>query len=194
MRRLPLALAAAGSLLSLLMACGTDNGPAADAGAEDAARPRDGAAQGDSASDPDGTAGGDAGVDGPSDAAAAFDGECLDASTAPMTGETCAGFGAGEPCEPACGLPKFGYVCFNGGPPNIAGCVQVRKSIVGETYCCPKNDCVRVPDQDNKCLNGAQPSLYQCPPTDKDGGAATPPGACTETTLPGSPYKYYCCP
>jgi hypothetical protein len=133
------------------------------------------------------------------DAASPADGGdsgCPTPRTMPATGETCTGFGKESPCEPACGLPAYGYVCFNGGPPGFNGCVQVRSSSLGETYCCPHNDCVAEPDQDKQCSGvSGKPHLYQCPPSDVDGGAVAPPsGSCASKSIGGSRYAYYCCP
>lgn len=177
-----------------VVACATDDAVSPDAGTDGAAARRDATSGDDDTGVFDAGGGGsDARVEGGSDAS--FDGACLEASVVPQTGETCAGFGRGEPCEPACGHPAFGYVCFDGGPPNLSGCVQVRKSFLGETYCCPKNDCVRVPDLDTECAGQAGGSrLYQCPP-EGDGGTAAPPSpACSPKTVAASPYKYHCCP
>lgn len=178
-----------------VVACGTDDPVSPDAGADGAAPRRDAASGDDDTGAFDaGGGGGDARAEGGADASS-FDGACLEASVVPQTGETCAGFGRGEPCEPACGHPAFGYVCFDGGPPNLSGCVQVRKSFLGETYCCPKNDCVRVPDLDSECAGQAGGSrLYQCPPQGDGGTAAPPSPACSPRVVAASPYKYHCCP
>lgn len=135
---------------------------------------------------------GDAGIE----ASASQDASCPTPKAATSTGETCTGFGeTGDPCDPACGLPRYGYLCFNGGPPGFAGCVQVRATSLGETYCCPNNDCVAEPDQDARCSGASgKPHLYQCPPEGKDGGAAAPASDCVAEPVPGSPYPYYCCP
>ena len=107
-------------------------------------------------------------------------------------GETCTGFGKGDPCTPECGL--YGYVCINGGPPGFTGCYQMSGGSLGETYCCPKNDCVAEPDQDKFCADaGAKPHLFQCPP-DGSGGFVKPANAGCAKTDPLGPYDYYCCP
>ena len=124
------------------------------------------------------------------------DSGCPTPKTTAATGETCTGFGkTADPCDPACGLPAYGYLCFNGGPPGFTGCVQVRASSFGDTYCCPKNDCVAEPDQDTRCAGVAgKPHLYQCPPDGTDGGSVAPPALCVSRTVAGSPYAYHCCP
>lgn len=110
-------------------------------------------------------------------------------------GETCIGFGAkAETCDPACGQP-YGYVCFDGAPPGFAGCRKASESPLGQTYCCPKNECVAQPDQDQMC-NGVtgKPHRFQCPP-DGNGGNVAPPAGCEEKDSGGSEVeKYYCCP
>lgn len=107
-------------------------------------------------------------------------------------GETCVGFGAGEPCAEACGL--YGYVCFDGAPPGFDGCHQVRDTAAGQTYCCPKNDCVAQPDQDSTCTVSARSHRYQCPPNG-EGGNVTPPSGCKETGAGATAVeKFYCCP
>jgi hypothetical protein len=130
--------------------------------------------------------------DGGNDAAQT-DASCTTGTPASTKGETCIGFGKGTPCDQACG--EYGYVCFNGGPPNIASCREMRVSAtLGNTYCCPTLSCVREPDQDTKCTNAARPKRYQCP-TAADGGALTLPlTACEEDVagrMPGS--NFYCC-
>lgn len=125
----------------------------------------------------DGGPSADAGVDASPDA---------DAGTSPA-GETCTGFGTGDPCG-ANGLPTYGYVCVGGGPPGFTGCKKASDSSLGQTWCCPANDCVAEPDQDSKCSGAATPHLFQCPT------GATPPAACAKTTVSGSPYDYVCCP
>lgn len=120
--------------------------------------------------------------------AAALDAACPKTKVAPPTGETCIGFGKGTPCDPACGLPEYGYVCLNGGPPGFAGCVQASASSVGETYCCPDDKCVPQPDQDTKCTGGA-PHRYQCPPN------VMPQAGCGDGGSGGSAVeRFYCCP
>jgi hypothetical protein len=115
-------------------------------------------------------------------------------SDAAKSGETCTGFGKGSPCGDA-GLPLYGYICVNGGPPGFVGCVQASASAFGETYCCPSNDCVAEPDQDPQCTGvSGKPHLYQCPPDGTDGGSVAPTAGCAAKSLPGSPYAYYCCP
>ncbi len=113
-------------------------------------------------------------------------------------GETCIGFGPkAETCDPACGQ-SYGYLCFNGAPPGFTGCREQRTSTLGNTYCCPKNDCVAQPDQDTMCNGTAgKPHRYQCPPLtpNDDGGFATPPTGCVEKGSGSSELeKFYCCP
>ncbi|MBX3190350.1 MAG: hypothetical protein KF819_25345 [Labilithrix sp.] len=110
-------------------------------------------------------------------------------------GETCVGFGAkAETCDPACGQP-YGYVCFDGAPPGFDGCRKVSDSALGQTYCCPKNECVAQPDQDTMCNGTAgKPHRFQCPPNG-NGGNVAPPAGCEEKGSGGSEVeKFYCCP
>lgn len=108
------------------------------------------------------------------------------------SGETCVGFGEGDPCDASCG--RYGYVCFGGAPPGIEGCHKVRDTAAGETYCCAKNDCVAQPDQDSMCSDSAKPHRFQCPPDSKDGNVA-PPSGCKETKSGATEVeKFYCCP
>src|SRR5207249_6587868 len=58
-------------------------------------------------------------------------GACPKGKTIPDAGETCTGFGKGDPCTPECGL--YGYVCVNGGPPGFTGCLQMSGGSFGET-------------------------------------------------------------
>jgi hypothetical protein len=111
----------------------------------------------------------------------------------PATGETCVGFGKKDPCNVACG--EYGYVCFNGGPPGFTGCYQMSASAFGETYCCPENKCVAMPDQNAMCSGVAgKPNRYQCPPDGAGGNVAAPAG-CQETGSGGTELeKFYCCP
>jgi hypothetical protein len=166
-------------------ACSSDGGTPTSAG--DAGAPGDG----DSSTPPTSA---DAGLD----ASAAIDAACPTTKTVPATGETCTGFGSSaDTCDPVCGLPAYGYVCFNGGPPGLSGCVQVRSSSLGETYCCANNACVAEPDQDTQCAAvSGKPHLYQCPPDGTDGGTVAPAGgsACAAQVVAGSPYAYFCCP
>jgi hypothetical protein len=128
-----------------------------------------------------------------------------DASTCPKTtdavgaGETCTGFGRGAPCDTSCGLPPYGYACIDGGPPGLTGCVLASSSPFGQTYCCPKNECVAEPDQDAKCAGvSGKPHLYECPPINDepgvDGGVAAAPPGCAPRAVPASPFHYECCP
>ncbi|MBX3188755.1 MAG: hypothetical protein KF819_17185 [Labilithrix sp.] len=143
---------------------------------------------------------GDAGIDGrdgsTADVVERVDAQCPESKVVGMTGETCIGFGTGTPCGvPACGIPAYGYVCFNGGPPSFAGCLQLTQSSLGETYCCPELRCVTQPDQDGMCsATPATPHRAQCPP-DGDGGNVAPPLGCVESGSGGSALeRFYCCP
>ena len=179
--------ASSGAALALVVdGCGSDStapGPNSDAAGQE------------SGSD------GDPGADGGSDSeavlpdAAALDANCPKGKVLPSTGETCIGFGKGSPCDPACGLGEYGYVCFNGGPPGFTGCIQASSTgSFGDTYCCPQNRCVPQPDLDSKCRTAGQPHHYQCPP-DGTGGAVAPPAGCGDGGSGGSAVeKFYCCP
>lgn len=111
-------------------------------------------------------------------------------------GETCVGFGAkAETCDPACGQ-SYGYVCFDGAPPGFTGCRKVTDTSFGQTYCCPKNECVAQPDQDAMWCSGVagKPHRFQCPPNG-NGGHVAPPAGCEEKGSGGSNVeKFYCCP
>lgn len=170
--------------------CGSDSTTASGSSAADGASGDEGG-------------GGDGGSsDGASDSAlgpdggTAGDGACPTPKVLPSTGETCVGFGAGTGCDTACGLPAYGYVCFNGGPPGFANCVQASSTgAFGDTYCCPDNKCVPQPDQDNECTTAAgKPHRYQCPP-DGAGGNVAPPNGCADGGVGGSALeRFYCCP
>jgi hypothetical protein len=142
---------------------------------------------------------GDTGLDRRSDSVVdvvqLVDAQCPVGTLGPQTGETCVGFGKGTPCDPECGIPAYGYVCFNGGPPSFTGCLQMTKTSLGETYCCPELRCVAQPDQDTMCASAAgTPHRYQCPP-DEDGGTTAPPPGCVETGSGGSAVEhFFCCP
>ncbi len=118
---------------------------------------------------------------------------CVTGEVITASGDTCAGFGTGESCNSACGLPPYGYVCTNGGPPGFAGCMRVSESaLLGGTYCCPELKCVRVTSQDGSCADAGAPLLYQCATADDGGLLAAPAAGCTEITgLPS--YRYFCC-
>lgn len=130
-----------------------------------------------------------------SDGGATRDAACPATKVVPRTGETCVGFGAGTGCDTTCGLPAYGYVCFNGGPPGFAGCVQASSTgSFGDTYCCPENKCVPQPDQDKQCSTAGKPHRYQCPP-DGAGGNVAPPSGCADGGSGATALeRFYCCP
>jgi hypothetical protein len=169
--------------------CGSD-GTVAGGATSDAPSSSEAGTEGDSST------GSDAGSDAPTTLpdGAAFDASCPKGKVLPSTGETCIGFGKGSPCDTACGLPAYGFVCFNGGPPGFAGCVQASSSSFGESYCCPDNRCVPQPDQDKECKAAGTPHRYQCPP-DGMGGSVAPPAGCADAGGGGSAVeRFYCCP
>jgi poly(hydroxyalkanoate) depolymerase family esterase len=145
-----------------------------------------------SASDaPQGSETGNGNSDAGPDAAKGTDGAaCPTPKVLPDKGETCIGFGKGTPCDTACGLPAYGYVCFNGGPPGFAGCVQASTTgSFGDTYCCPENKCVPEPDQDKECKTAGKPHRFQCPPD------VAPPAGCTAIDAGASAVENFtCCP
>jgi hypothetical protein len=193
MRRLRLALLSlvslpllpAGALLLFADGCGSDSAP--------------GTATTDAAAVETGTES-DGSADASNESVTPADGGALDAACAatkvvPSTGETCVGFGDGTGCDTACGLPKYGYVCFNGGPPGFAGCVQASSTgSFGDTYCCPDDKCVAQPDQDPQCAGSGKPHRYQCPPNGM-GGNVAPPTGCADGGSGGTALeRFYCCP
>lgn len=103
------------------------------------------------------------------------------------------GFGKGTPCNAGCG--EYGYVCFNGGPPGFAGCLELTDNgQFGSTYCCPQNKCVPQPDQDGMCTAPGKTHRYQCPP-DGIGGNVAPPAGCVDAGSGGTAVeRFYCCP
>ena len=109
-------------------------------------------------------------------------------------GETCIGFARGSPCG-ANGFGDYGYVCFNGSPPGIAGCkLATSTGSFGDTYCCTENKCVAQPDQDKECKTAAAPHRYQCPP-EGDGGSVAPAAGCTDGGAGASAVEHFsCCP
>jgi hypothetical protein len=176
-------------------ACSTDTDPSPDASnTPDATADRALPGDRDANLPPDGSDGEDA-----STADAGPDANCPATKVVAAAGETCVGFGKHpDPCDTACGIPAYGYACFEGSPPGFTGCVQARDNgILGETYCCPDNACVAQPDQDGMCAGvegGGKPKRYQCPPNDS-GGNVAPPAGCVEHNSGGSPVeKFYCCP
>ena len=106
-------------------------------------------------------------------------------------GETCIGFAKGTPCG-ANGFGDYGYVCFNGSPPGIAGCKLASSTgSFGDTYCCSENKCVAQPDQDKECKTAGAPHRFQCPPNG-DAGPVMAPAGCISA---GSAVEnFYCCP
>lgn len=163
--------------------------PAPSSSTGDSAAPRDGATTSDAATSEDASrADGATTSDASFDAAACGDG----GSTSFPPGDTCAPFGEGTPCGGGC-FPTYGYVCLNGGPPNIGSCVQARSSTLGGTYCCPTLACVRSSFEDTKCAGKpGKPRYYACPVDAQKNLRATPPGACEEVT--GPEYRFFCCP
>lgn len=130
----------------------------------------------------------DSGTPTPPKDAAADTGPTIEADAGP--GETCVGYGEGDTCETG----KYGYVCFNGPPPGVAGCTLKQSSSLGNSYCCTENVCVEQIDQGSAC-NGVsgKPHRFQCPPTAS--GNATPPAGCEEHNSGSTDIeKYYCCP
>ncbi len=106
-------------------------------------------------------------------------------------GETCIGYGTGSTCDPACGQP-YGYVCFDGPPPGFTGCREISTSaLVGNSYCCPKNDCVAQPDQNGACgdAGASTTKRFQCPP-----GSTAPAGCVEHNSGSTNLEKFYCCP
>jgi hypothetical protein len=204
MSRAPLALVAVavGALFGVAVAL-TAGGCSSDAtkSTPEPSPTTDGAASiDDGGSAAEGGFDGGGGADAARDAAIAGDGggdagACPTPVVKPGTGETCVGFGTGDPCKTACGLPAFGYVCFNGGPPSFAGCVQASStSAFGDTYCCPDDKCVAQPDQDAMCKTAGKPHRFQCPP-DGAGGTVAPASGCVQSGSGGSALEhFYCCP
>ena len=140
-------------------------------------------------------AGVDGGVDARLDAPAdAPRDSCPSPETVTALGRDCIAFGAGSPCEAACGLPPFGYVC-GGGRPDAPGCVRVSESaeLGTGTYCCSELRCVRTPSIDFKCTSGTATKMRQCLEAPDGGPMADPGPGCIEANEP-PPYKYFCCP
>ena len=203
MRRTLLALsvvaASAGALVAAACSTSDDNGASTSASSTSSSGSTGttGSSSTSSSSTSSSSGGTDGGTDGGSDAgtdakADAATPVCANGEVQPKTGQTCAGFGMSTPCT-TCTPSAYGYLCFDGGPPNIDGCTRVSKSAFGDTYCCSSNQCVAEPDQDSKCVGKpGGPHRYQCPPDGTDGGFVKPPQGCVlESTMV---YPFYCCP
>lgn len=180
---LALAASAFGSSALIMDGCGSDSTPAPGIG--------DGSTTDSPGSNPDGSMG-----DGSSNDGSSTDGGKDGGANG--KGETCIGFAKGKPCG-AGGLPDYGYVCFNGSPPGIAGCVLASSSSLGESWCCTENKCVAQPDQDTKecgpLVGAATPHRYQCPPRGGDAGTVAPPSGCADAGSGGTALEvFYCCP
>lgn len=142
--------------------------------------------------------GGDDGDDGGDDGGSTTD---VSTSTCPFNtqfasnGETCVGFGVSSECEQA-GCGRFGYVCVGGGPPGFTGCSEKSTSALGNSYCCPTNDCVAQPDQNGACSDapGGLRKRYQCPPNGSSGHVAPPAGCVEHRSGTTALEKMYCCP
>ena len=196
-RRFSVALVSSSSLLGmawLVDGCGSDSATdtnTADASQGTSADSGGGGGNSDGGGNVDtdgGAAKGDSGGGGNDGGG----GSCAAGKVIDDAGETCVGFGQADPCTAACGL--YGYRCFGGHPPGFASCLQLNASaILGETYCCPKNDCVAEPDQDKQCNGFAgKPHRFQCPPT--DAGWATPAAGCVDAGAAGPLEHFFCCP
>lgn len=182
-----LTASSAGGLTLVIDGCGSDTGAVGGGATSDAP-----SSEGGGAASGDGGASSDSSTTLPD--ASALDASCAQGKVVPDKGETCTGFGKGTGCDTACGLPAYGYVCFNGGPPGFTGCVQASSSPLGETYCCPDNKCVPQPDQDKSCTTAGKTHRFQCPP-DGTGGNVAPPAGCVDGGAGSSALElYYCCP
>lgn len=173
-----------------LHACSTGSSPDPD---EDEKPTKDASAPRGTAPEEDAAPGEEDAAPPEKDGAPPHDAAACVGPIATTPGETCIGFGAApETCDPACGQP-FGYVCFDGGPPGMEGCREQSVSGFGNTYCCPKNECVAQPDQDTECPDASKPRRFQCPP--EGGGHVEPPPGCVETGSGETALeKFYCCP
>lgn len=150
---------------------------------------------GDGSSSDDGATGDVASDSSKTDGSSSGDGggTCPQGVVKPKTGETCVGFGKKSPCNAACG--EYGFLCYNGAPPNLNGCLQVSTTAFGDTYCCTENKCVTMPDQDAMCAAVAgKPHRYQCPPDGAGGNVAAPAGCVENGTGSTELEKFYCCP
>lgn len=162
--------------------CGSDATPQAPSG-EAGVAPDAPGSNGDGS-----TAADSARPDGGNDGAPAVD------SGPSSTGETCIGFAKGTPCGSG-GLPDYGYVCFGGSPPGIAGCVLGSSTgSFGDTWCCTENKCVAQPDRDKECTAPGTPHRYQCPPQGDAGNTPPPLGCADGGTGASALERYYCCP
>lgn len=191
--------ALAGTAVTLFVdGCGSDattSSAANDGSASSGEGGGGGQGEGGSTSNDGGASDGARDAAATSDGSPGTDGGCPAPVVKPSTGETCVGFGAGDPCKTACGLPAYGYVCFNGGPPGFAGCVQASSTgAFGDTYCCPDDKCVAQPDQDGMCTTAGKSHRFQCPP-DGAGGNVAPASGCVDGGFGGSALEhFFCCP
>jgi hypothetical protein len=178
-----LVCSALGLATSVLDGCASETNDSGGGAASDAPATEDATAARDDAS---GTSDATSTIDAKADAG--------DAGTSQGKGETCIGFAKGTPCG-AGGLPDYGYVCFNGSPPGLAGCVLATSAgSFGDTYCCTENTCVAQPDQDKECKAPGTPHRYQCPPNGA-GGSVAPPVGCADAGAGGTALeRFYCCP
>jgi hypothetical protein len=147
----------------------------------------------------------DASTDAPADAGAdvplVLPKGCIDtdaSATLPDGGETCIGFGPGEPCSTSCGSFTYGYVCSGGSPSAPSTCVLARASLLGSTYCCATLTCTRVTLRDDKCSGTPLKRLYQCFADGDAGVIAKPSPSCGELVgdpeLSSAKSRAYCCP
>ena len=137
----------------------------------------------------------DAGADAETEAADAL----VCATSSLVTGGTSKQvepIGTGQPtfCNPACGVPAYGYVVGSGIPP-IAGCYQI--SGAGD-FCCPTIACVRDTRHDTHCASLPNGHIYNWACAESPGipgnPAAMPPSNCvgSQESAP-SGVVYLCC-
>jgi hypothetical protein len=170
-------------------------GDAADAGGtRDSGGRREGGRSDDGGDGEEDDGGGDGRDDGGSTTDASTN-TCPFNTQFESNGETCVGFGGSSECEQA-GCGRFGYLCIGGGPPGFAGCSEKSTSAFGNSYCCPKNDCVAQPDQNDACNDapGGLTKRYQCPPNGASGHVAPPAGCVEHKSGQTALEKMYCCP